>query len=124
MGSTVFGTTDIAVIFVDSCDVWTSAFGTGDESFRSLAIGNGVAEAEATTALEEGGAVLEGADRGLAAKEVGRRAFHELEAIPVGVIEREDDASMYFAGKVFFAAEPPRFGKDASSRTNSVFHQF
>jgi hypothetical protein len=83
-----------------------------------------VAEAEATTALEEGGSVLKGADRGLTAKEVGRRAFHELEAVPVGVVEGENDTSMYLASEVFFAAKPSGLGEDASSRADSVFHQF
>jgi hypothetical protein len=122
MGTTVFGAADIAVVLVDGGDVRTSAFGAGDESLRSLAVGDSVAEAEAATALEEGRTILKGADCGLVAKEVGRRAFHELEAIPVGIVKGKDDAGMYLTGEVFFAAKPSGFSKDASSRTDSVFH--
>jgi hypothetical protein len=46
-----------------------------------------MAETEAATTLDECGAVLKGADGGLTAKEIGRRASHELKAIPVGVVE-------------------------------------
>jgi hypothetical protein len=54
--------------------------------------------------LKEGRTVLEGVDRSFAAKEVGRQAFHKLKAIPVGVVEGEDDAGMVFAGEVFLAS--------------------
>jgi hypothetical protein len=74
--------------------------------------------------LEEGGAILEGADRGLAAKEIGGRAFHKLEAIAVGVIERKYYARVDFTGEVFFASEPSGLGEDASTCAYSVFHKF
>jgi hypothetical protein len=75
------------MVLVYGCDVGSSALSACDEGFGPLAVGNGVAEAEASAALEESGAVLKGADRGLAAKEIGRRAFHELEAVSIGVVK-------------------------------------
>jgi hypothetical protein len=124
VGTSVFGTANIAVVLVNSSDMGSSALGTRKESFGAFAVGNGVTEAEASATLEEGGTILEGADRGLAAEEIGRRAFHELEAIAIGVVEGEYDAGVNFAGQVFFAAEPSWFRKNAMSSTNSVFHEF
>jgi hypothetical protein len=46
-----------------------------------------VAESEALGALEEGGAALEGANGGFAAKEIGRGTFHKFESLTIGVIE-------------------------------------
>jgi hypothetical protein len=124
MGPTVFGTADVTVVFVNCCDVGASALGAGKEGFGTLTIGNGVTEAEASATLEESGAILKGADCSLATKEVGGRAFHELKAVPIGVIKGEYYAGMYFTGEVFFAAEPSGFGKDSATCTNSVFHEF
>jgi hypothetical protein len=120
----VFGASDIAMIFVNGGKVGASALGTSEEDFRPFAIRDRVSEAKAAATLEEGGVVLEGADGGLAAKEIGGRATHELEAIPIGVMEGEDDAGMMFASKVFFASEPSWFGEDAAACTNSIFHKF
>jgi hypothetical protein len=74
--------------------------------------------------LKEGRAILEGADCGLAAKEVGRRAFHKLKAVAVGVVEGEDNASMVFAYEVFLTSKPTRFCEDASACADSVLHEF
>jgi hypothetical protein len=111
MRSTMLGSTDIAVVFVDGGDVGSATFGAGDEGLGALAIGAGVTEAKATAALKEGGSVLKGADRCLAAEEVGGRAFHELKAVPIGIVEREDNAGVYFPSKVFFTPEPSRLGE-------------
>jgi hypothetical protein len=54
--------------------------------------------------LKKGGAILKGADCCLAAEEIGRRAFHELEAIPIGIVKGEHYASVYFASEVFLAS--------------------
>jgi hypothetical protein len=83
-----------------------------------------VTEAEAPATLEESGAILKGADSNLATKEVGRRAFHELEAVPIGIVEGENDAGVVFASQVFFTPKPPRLGKDAAACADPVFHEF
>jgi hypothetical protein len=74
--------------------------------------------------LEEGGAVLEGADCCLAAKEVGRRAFHKLKAVPVGVVEGKNDTRVDFTGEVFFTAKPSRLGENATTGADPIFHKF
>jgi hypothetical protein len=52
--------------------MWAAAFGASDKRFGSFAVWGCVAEAEASGALEEGRTALEGADSGLAAKEIRR----------------------------------------------------
>jgi hypothetical protein len=70
VGPTVFGTADIAVVLVDCGEVRAAALGASEKGFRTLAVGDGVTQAEAATALDEGGARFEGADSGLAAEKV------------------------------------------------------
>jgi hypothetical protein len=38
MRSLVFGISDIAMVFVDGCEVGAAAFGTGKKSFRTLTV--------------------------------------------------------------------------------------
>jgi hypothetical protein len=71
MSPLVFGTADIAMVFVNCGEVRSTAFGASEEGLRSLAVGNGVTQAETAATLDKGGTVFEGADGGLAAKEVG-----------------------------------------------------
>jgi hypothetical protein len=61
---------DVAMILMYVSLVWAATFGACNKRFGSFAVWRSVAEAEASGALEEGRAALEGADGGLAAKEV------------------------------------------------------
>jgi hypothetical protein len=124
MGAAVFGATDITVIFVNGSEVRTSTLGASDEGFGSLAVRNGMAEAEAAAALNECRAAFKGSDGGFAAEEVRGRAAHEFEAITIRVVEGENDARMDFSGQVLFTAEPTRLGKKTTASTNLVFHKF
>jgi hypothetical protein len=124
MSSTVFGPADVTVVFVNRGKVGTAAFGASDEGFGALAVGNGMTQTQATAALDESGAILEGADGGLAAEEVGRGAAHQFETIPIWVIEGEDYAGMDFASKVLLAAEPPWFRENSTAGTYLIFHKF
>jgi hypothetical protein len=51
VGTSVFGTADIAVVFVDSCDVRAAAFGACEESFGSFTVWDRMSQAEASSAL-------------------------------------------------------------------------
>jgi hypothetical protein len=42
VGTTVFGTADVAMIFVDGCDVGAAAFSTCQEGFRAFAVRDSV----------------------------------------------------------------------------------
>jgi hypothetical protein len=120
----VLGAADVTVVFMNVGLVGTTAFGTSDKRLGVLAVRAGVAEAEAATTLEEGGAVLEGTDGGLAAKEVGGGAFHQLKALPVWVVEGEDNTGVMLASETVGTAKPARFRKNAASCTYLTFHEF
>jgi hypothetical protein len=124
MRSSVFSAADVAVVFVNGGKVGTTAFGASEEGLGTLAVRDGVAEAKASATLEKSGSVLKSADSGLAAKEIGRRALHQLEAIPVGVVEGEHYTGMVFAREVFFATEPSWFCKDSSPCADMIFQKF
>jgi hypothetical protein len=124
VGTAMSGATDVAMVFMNGGEVGSAAFGAGNEGFGPLAIRDRVSEAEAASTLDEGGAVLKGADRGLAAKEIRGRTAHEFEPVAVRVIERKDYAGVDFASKVFLAAEPTRFGENATTCTYLIFHKF
>jgi hypothetical protein len=124
MCASVLGSSDIAMVFVYGSHMRAATLSASEEGLRALAIWDGVTEVEATATLEEGRSILEGADCRLAAKEVGRRAFHKLEAVTVGVVKGENYTCMDFAGEVLLAAEPSGLGEDASAGAHSVFHEF
>jgi hypothetical protein len=87
VGATVFGPTDIAVVFVDGSDVRPSTLGASDECLRSFAVGYGMTQTEAAAALNEGWAALKGPDGGLAAEEVRGRATHEFETVAIWIVK-------------------------------------
>jgi hypothetical protein len=103
VGPTVFSPTDVAVILVNSGEVRSAALGASDEGFRSLAVGDGMSEAEAAAALDESGTVFERLDSGLTTKEVRWGTAHEFKAVPIRVIEGKNNARMDFGSKVFLA---------------------
>jgi hypothetical protein len=122
MRAAMFGSADIAMIFVDGCEVRAAALGASDEGFRSFAVGDGMSQAEAAAALDEGRAIFKSPDGGLAAKEEGGRTAHEFKAVAVWIIEGENDARVYFTSQVLPASEPSGLREDAAASTDLILH--
>jgi hypothetical protein len=70
VGAAMFGSTNVAMVFMNGSEMGPSALGASDECLGPFAVRYGVTQTEAAAALDEGRAAFKGPYGGLATEEV------------------------------------------------------